>query len=136
MKKNNKKMHPKELPCGLISKLIFGLFIELFNQYKESDDLLKRNRFKKGAGFLYNASVIEDKIKKIWGQEQDLLSGLLIYIHFCDEYFNPNSNAEDLFFRKIFTFNRDLLVKIGKGIIKPSFPFVNFDNHKKKKNIN
>ena len=55
-----------------------------------------------------------------------------MYIHSCDEYFNPNSNAEDLFFRKIFTFNKDLLVNIGKGIIKPSFPFVNFENHRKK----
>ena len=64
MKKNNKKekMHPKELPCGLISKLLFGLFIELFNQLKESNDFLKRNKLKKTAGFLYDASIIEDKI--------------------------------------------------------------------------
>ena len=125
-------MHPKELPCGLISKLLFGLFIELFNQLKESNDFIKKNEIGNASGFLYDASLIEDKIKKMWGQEQDLLSGLLVYIHSCDEYFNPNLNAEDLFFRKIFTFNRDLLEKIGKGTVKPSFPFVNFDNHKKK----
>ena len=125
-------MHPKELPSGLISKTLFGLFIDLFNKLKEADNFIKNYRTVSATGNLYDASVIEDKIKKMWGQNHDLLSGLLVYIHFCDDYFNPNLNTEDLFFRKIFTFNRDFLEKVGNGTVKPAFPFVNFDNHKKK----
>ena len=68
----------------------------------------------------------------MWGQKQDLLSGVLIYIHVLDEYFNPKFNSLDLFFSKIFTYNKDLLEKIGKKIIVPRFPFVCYENHKKK----
>ena len=125
-------MHPEELQCGLISKTLFGLFIDLFNKIEETDNFIKNYKIGNAVGHLYDTSLIEDKIRKMWGQNQDLLSGLFVYIHFCDEYFNLNLNTEDLFFRKIFTFNRDLLEKIGKGIVKPAFPFVNFDNHKKK----
>ena len=125
-------MHPKELQSGLISKALFGLFIELFNKIKETDEFIKLHKIKVAVGHLYDSSVMEQKIRKMWGQNQDLLSGVFVYIHSKDVYFNPNLNTEDLFFRKIFTFNRDLLEKIGKGIVKPAFPFVNFDNHKKK----
>ena len=68
----------------------------------------------------------------MWGQKQDLLSGVLIYIHVLDEYFNPKFNSPDLFFSKIFTYNKDFLEKIGKKIIVPRFPFVCYENHKKK----
>ena len=125
-------MHPKELQSGLISKTLFGLFIDLFNKINEVDEFIKLYKIKNATGHLYDASVIEQKIKKMWGQNQDLLSGVFVYIHSKDSYFNPNLNSEDLFFRKIFTFNRDLLEKIGKGTVKPAFPFVNFDNYKKK----
>ena len=125
-------MHPKEVQSGLISKALFGLFIDLFNKIKETDEFIKLYKIKDATGLLYDASLIEQKIKNMWGQNQDLLSGVLVYIHSKDVYFNPNLNAEDLFFRKIFTFNRDLLEKIGKGTVKPAFPFVNFDNYKKK----
>ena len=125
-------MHPKELQSGFISRVLFDLFIDLFNKIKETDEFIKFNKIKDATGHLYDASVIEQKIRKMWGQNQDLLSGLFVYIHSKDEYFNPNLNAEDLFFRKIFTFNRDLLEKIGKGTVKPAFPFANIDNYKKK----
>ena len=61
-----------------------------------------------------------------------MLSGLFVYLHSVDDYFNPKLNTKDLFFRKIFTFNADILEKIGKKIEKLVFPFVNFDNYKKK----
>ena len=125
-------MHPKEMQSGLISRTLFGLFIHLVNELEKVHDHINEHNIENGIDRLYNAGLIEEKIKKIWGQKQDLLSGLLIYLHNNDEYFNPKLNTEDLFFRKIFTFNSDLLEKIGKGIIKPAFPFVNIDNHKKK----
>ena len=125
-------MYPKELQSGLISKALFGLFIDLFNKINETDEFIKLYKIKEATGYLYDASVIEQKIRKMWGQNQNLLSGVFVYIHSKDVYFNPNLNAEDLFFRKIFIFNRDLLEKIGKGTIKPAFPFINFDNYKKK----
>ena len=131
-------MYPKEMKPGLISNTLFRLFIHLINELEQVDHRIKNNENKQNfiedaIDHLYNASIIEEKIKKIWGVNQDLLSGLLVYLHSCDIYFNPKFNTEGLFFRKIFTFNRDLLEKIGKGIIKPEFPFVSFGNHKKKK---
>ena len=125
-------MHPKELQPGLVASTLFALFIDLFNKIKETDESIKLYKIKGATGCLYDASVIEQEIRKMWTQNQDLLSGVFVYIHSKDVYFNPNLNAEDLFFRKIFTFNRDLLEKIGKGIVKPTFPFVNFENHTKK----
>ena len=68
----------------------------------------------------------------MWGLKKDLLAGLFIYLHSLDDYFNPKLNTKDLFFRKIFMYNADLLEKIGKKTIKPVFPFVSFENHKKK----
>ena len=50
----------------------------------------------------------------MWGLKKDLLSGLFIYLDTLDDYFNPKLNTKDLFFRKIFTFNVDILKKIGK----------------------
>ena len=125
-------MHPKELQPGLLASALFALFTDLFNKIKQTDEFIKLYKIKDATGRLYDASVIEKEIRKMWTQNQDLLSGVLVYIHSKDVYFNPNLNAEDLFLRKILAFNRDLLEKIGKGTVKPAFPFVNFDNHKKK----
>ena len=129
-------MYPKEIKHGLIS-VLFKLFIDFVNELEIVDNFMKDDENKKyhirdGANHLLNASIIEEKIKKMWGQKQDLLSGLFIYLHSSDDYFNPKLNTKDLFFRKKFIFNVDILEKIGKKIIKPTFPFVNFDNHKKK----
>ena len=130
-------MYPKELKSGLISDVLFRLFIDLVNKLERTRYFIKNNEneqyyIKDAAIHLYDAASIEEKIKKMWGQKQDLLSGLFVYLHSGDDYFNPKFNTKDLFFRKIFTFNLDLLEKIGKGIIKTAFPFVNYDNHKKK----
>ena len=130
-------MYPKELKSGLISNVLFRLFIDLVSELEKTDNFIKndeneQNHIKDGASHLYDASRIEEKIRKMWGQNQDLLSGLFVYLHSGDNYFNPKFNTKDLFFRKIFTFNVDILEKIGKGIIKPAFPFVNYDNHKKR----
>ena len=125
-------MYPKELQSGVTATALFGLFIDLFNKIKETGEFMKLNKIEGSIGLLFDTNVIEQKIRKMWDQNQDLLSGVLVYIHSQDVYFNPDLNTEDLFFRKIFTFNRDLLEKVGKGVVKPAFPFVNFDNHKKK----
>ena len=124
-------MYPKEMKPGLIANVLFGLFIDLVNEIERTDNFMKDDENKKyhirdGANHLLNASLIEEKIKKMWGQKQDLLSGLLIYIHNLDDYFNPKLNTKDLFFRKIFTFNVDILEKIGKKNYKTSISFCRF----------
>ena len=129
-------MFPKEMKSGLIANVLFRLFIDLVDEIEKTDNFMKDDENKKyhvreGAQHLLNSSLIEEKIKKMWGLKQDLLSGLLIYIHSLDDYFNPKLNTKDLFFRKIFTYNADILEKIGKKIIKPVLPFVSFDNYKK-----
>ena len=45
-------MHPKELQSGLISKALFGLFIELFNKIKETDEFIKLHKIKVAVGHL------------------------------------------------------------------------------------
>ena len=130
-------MYPKEVKSGLISRVLFNLFIDLVNELENADNFLKDDengklQVRDAANHIVNSAEIGEKIKKMWGLNQDLLSGLLIYVNVRDEYFNPKLNTPDLFFSKIFTFNRDLLEKIGKKIIKPTFPFVNYENHKKK----
>ena len=129
-------MFPKEMKPGLISNVLYRLFIDLVNELEKVDNFIKEDENKKdhiedAAGYIYNASLIEQKIKKMWGNNQDLLAGLLCYLHYTDDYFNPKLNTIDLFFRKIFSFNRDILEKIGKGTNKPVFPFVSYENHKK-----
>ena len=124
-------MFPKELKSGLISNVLFRLFIDLVNELEKVDNFIKKDENKQiyiedAACHIYYASQIEEKIRKMWGRNQDLLSGLLCYLHFSDDYFNPKLNTIDLFCRKIFTFNKDILEKIGKGTIKPVFPFVNY----------
>ena len=135
MKKNNKK---KKMKPSLMYAVIFDLFIKLTDELEEADNFLiedenEKIHVKDAADHIVNSAEIEEKIKKIWGVNQDLLSGLLIYVNVRDEYFNPKLNTLDLFFQKVFFYNRDILEKIGKKIIKPAFPFINFDNYKKKK---
>ena len=49
-----------------------------------------------------------------------------------DNYFHPWLNTKDECFSKIFTRDTDLLKKIGKKTVKPVFPYVSFENYKKK----
>ena len=55
-------MHPKELQSSEISKALFGLFIDLFNKIKKTDEFIKLYKIKDATGYLYDASVIEQKI--------------------------------------------------------------------------
>ena len=73
----------------------------------------------------------QKKIEKIWGLNDDLLTGLFMYLDEVDNYFNPRLNTQDLFFQKIM-FNKNKLEKIGKKIVKPIFPFDSFENYDKK----
>ena len=84
------------------------------------------------ASSLLSAENTKKKIKVIWGLNDDILSGLFVYLDVLDDYFNPRLNDKDLFFEKIYTYNKDLLEKIGKKIVKPAFPFQSFENYKKK----
>ena len=134
-------MFSKEMKPGLISNVLYGLFTDLVIELEITDKFIKQDQNKRNyiidaADHIYNANIIEKKIKKMWGQNQDLLSGLLVYLHSIDDYFNPKLNTQDLLFRKVFTFNKDALEKIGKKILKPIFPFVSYENHKKKNSIN
>ena len=135
--KKIRKMYPKEMKPGLICNVLFGLFIEYVTEIEEVNSLMEDDENKKyfvveGASCLLNADHIKKKIEKMWGLKKDLLAGLFIYLHSLDDYFNPKLNTKDLFFRKFFTYNADLLEKIGKKTIKPVFPFVSFEHHKKK----
>ena len=80
--------------------VIFDLFIKLTDELEEADNFLiedenEKIHVKDAADHIVNSAEIEEKIKKIWGVNQD----------------------------------RE---KIGKKIIKPAFPFINFNNYKKK----
>ena len=130
-------MFPKELQFGLISKVLFRLFIDFVNELERTDYFIEDNENKKfhivdAASHYFDANATEEKIRKMWGQNQNLLSGLFVYLRSGDDYFNQKLNSMDLFFRKIFTFNKVILEKVGKKIVKPVFPFVSYENHKKK----
>ena len=128
-------MYPKEIQPGLISDVLFSYFINFVDEIEQAkncckDDENKKFHTKESIEHLAKASDIEGKIRKMWGQNQNLLCGILVYLNSLDDYFNLNLNTIDLFVRKIFTFNSCILEKIGKGIIKPEFFFVNFNNKK------
>ena len=130
-------MFPKEIPPGIVANFLYSFFIEYANQIELSKKYVRHDENKnsyiaEAAECLLKADEIKKKIKMVIGLRKDLLAGLFVYLDVLDDYFNPKLNSKDEFFSKIFTYNFDLLEKIGKKVVKPNFPFVSFDNHKKK----
>ena len=130
-------MFPKEMPPGIIANALYSFFIEYVNEIELSKkyvrgDENKNSYIAEAAECLLNADKIKKKIEMMIGLRKDLLAGLFVYLDVLDDYFNPKLNSKDEFFSKIFTYNFDLLEKIGKKVVKPNFPFVSFDNYKKK----
>ena len=130
-------MFPKEMPPGIVANALYSFFIEYVNEIELSKkyaghDENGKSYIADAAECLFNAEKIKKKIEMMIGLRKDLFAGLFIYLDVLDDYFHPKLNTKDEFFSKIFTYNFDLLEKIGKKVIKPNFPFVSFDNYKKK----
>ena len=130
-------MFPKEMPPGIIANAIYSLFIQYVDEIELSKSYLRRDEntnthIAEAAECLWNANKIKEKIEMMIGLRKDLLAGLFIYLDVLDTYFNPKLNTKEEFFSKIFTYNFDLLEKIGKKVVKPYFPFTSVDNYKKK----
>ena len=122
----------------MIPELIRDVLWSFFKEYVENIELSnKKDENNKcdnleSINYLLNAEKIKEKIEKIWGLNRDLLSGVFIYLDKLDDYFNPRLNTQELFFDKIYIFNKNKLEKIGKKIVKPIFPFDSFENYDKK----
>ena len=122
---------------GLVCNILYSFFIQYVDEIEEAEKLMKVDENNKyhvveSAGCLLSAENIKKKIEMIWGLNKDLLAGVFVYLSVADNYFNPKLNSKDLFFKKIYKYNKDLLEKTGKKIVKPAFPFQNFKNYKKK----
>ena len=119
---------------GLIRDTLWSLFKKYVTniEFSEKRDENKQLDIMTSIEYLMNAEEIKKKIKLIWGLNDDLLAGVFVYLDATDEYFNPRFNNKDLFFDKIYIFNKNKLEKIGKKIIKPIFPFVSLENYDKK----
>ena len=130
-------MFPKEMPDGIVTNCVYSLFIEYVDEIELSKNYFRRDENRnrhigEAAECLWKANKIREKIEKIMGLRKHLLEGLFVYLDTLDVYFNPKLNSKEEFFSKIFTYNFDLLEKIGKKVVKPYFPFTNVDNYKKK----
>ena len=130
-------MYPKEMKPGPDRRLLFTFFLEYMTEMENAKKLASSDENKNSyiidsANSLLNASYIQKKIEMFWKLDKDLLAGLFVYLYAMDDYFNPRLNTKNEFFSKIFTRDSDLLKKIGKKIVKPIFPFVSFENYKKK----
>ena len=130
-------MYPKEMKPGPERRLLFEFFREYITEMENakklaSNDENKNSYIVETTNCLLNASCIQKKIEMFWKLDKDLLAGLFVYLYALDNYFNPRLNTKDEFFSKIFTRDTDLLKKIGKKTVKPVFPFVSFENYKKK----
>ena len=130
-------MYPKEMKPGPERRLLFVFFLEYITEMENakklaSNDENKNSYIAESANCLLNAICIQKKIETFWKLDKDLLAGLFVYLYALDNYFNPRLNTKDEFFSKIFTRDTDLLKKIGKKTVKPVFPFVSFENYKKK----
>ena len=122
----------------MIRELIRDVLWSFFKEYVENIELSEKRDENnecdnlESINYLLNAEKIKEKIEKIWGLNHDLLTGVFIYLDSKDSYFNPRLNTQELFFDKIFIFNKNKLEKIGKKNLKPIFPFVSFKNYDKK----
>ena len=108
-----------------------------FKQYVENIELSEKkdenNKLDtmESIEYLLKAEEAKKNIELIWGLNDDLLTGVLIYLDARDSYFNPKLNTQDSFFDKI-RFNKKKLENIGKRNVKPKYPFVSFKNYDKK----
>ena len=130
-------MFPKEMPPGIVTNAIYSLFIEYVNEIELSKKYIRhdennKSHISEAAECLWNAHKIKKKIEMMIGLRKDLLAGLFIYLDVLDVYFNLKLNSKEEFFNKIFTYNFDLLEKIGKKVVKANFPFTSVDNYIKK----
>ena len=122
----------------MIPELIRDVLWSFFQEYVENIELSEKRDENneldtmESIEYLLNAEKIKEKIEKIWGLNHDLLTGVFIYLDSKDSYFNPRLNTQELFFDKIFIFNKNKLEKIGKRNVKPKYPFVSFKNYDKK----
>ena len=119
---------------GLIRNVLCSFFKKYIKDIEDSEKRDENNECSnmESIGYLLNAEKTKKKIETLWGLNDDLLAGVFVYLDEVDDYFNPRLNPKDLFFDKIFIFNKNKLEKIGKKIIKPIFPFVSFENYDKK----
>ena len=106
---------------GLVCNVLYSFFIEYVDEIEEAEKLMKLDENNKyhvveSAGCLLNAGNIKKKIEMIWGLNKDLLAGVFVYLSVADNYFNPKLNGKDLFFKKVYKYNKDLLEKIGKKL--------------------
>ena len=130
-------MFRKEIKSATDRRMLFTFFLEYITEMEcakklAGSDENKNSHIIDAANCLLNASYIEKKIEMFWKLDKDLLRGLFVYLYALDDHFNPRLNTIDEFFMKIFTRHTDLLKKIGNKTVKPTFPFVCFENHKKK----
>ena len=112
-------------------------FIEYVDEIEGANKLMKldeNNQYHvdESADCLLSAENVKIRIEMIWGLNKELLAGVFVYLDVPDIYFNPKLNGKDLFFKKIYIYNRDILEKIGKKVLKPLFPFCSFKNYKKR----
>ena len=122
---------------GLICNLLYSFFMEYVDEIEEANKLTKLDKNNQyhvveSVGYLLSADNTKKKIEMIWELNKELLAGVFVYLNVPDNYFNPKLNGKDLFFKKIYVYNRDILEKIGKKVLKPVFPFCSIKNYKKK----
>ena len=118
---------------GLIRNVLWSFFREYVEDIEDSNKRDENDNCDnmESIEYLLNAEKTKKKIEKISGLNDDLLTGLFMYLDEVDSYFNQRLNTQDLFFQKIM-FNKNKLEKIGKKIVKPIFPFDSFENYDKK----
>ena len=119
---------------GLIRNVLWSYFKEYVKNTELSGKRDENNKLDtmESIEYLLKAEKAKKNIELIWGLNEDLLTGVFIYLDSKDSYFNPRLNTQDSFFDKICIFNKKKLEKIGKRNVKPKYPFVSFENMIKK----
>ena len=118
---------------GLMRNVIWNFFKEYSLNIELSEKKDENNHLDtlESVDYLLDAEEVKSKLKIIWGLNDNILTGVLIYLDARDSYFNPKLNSQDSFFDKIY-FNKEKLENIGKKNVKPKFPFDSIDNYDKK----
>ena len=118
---------------GLMRNVIWNFFKEYSLNIELSEKKDENNHLDtlESVDYLLDAEEVKSKLKIIWGLNDNILTGALIYLDARDSYFNPKLNSQDSFFDKIY-FNKEKLENIGKKNVKPKFPFDSIDNYDKK----
>ena len=119
---------------GLMRNVMWSYFKQYVENIELSEKKDENNKLDtmESIEYLLKAEEAKKNIELIWGLNEDLLTGVFIYLDSKDSYFNPRLNTQDSFFDKICIFNKKKLEKIGKRNVKPKYPFVSFKNYDKK----